>query len=96
MKEYISTSPISISHTAKGKRPATEEATPSPPMTRSRQRQAVRTEEPTAPAAPTGGRVVYQPVHVNEQGMLNLADTVDKVWNILRGMERYIHGMDRE
>ena len=92
----MSTSPISTSRTAKGKRPATEEATSSSRMTRSRRRQLVGTDEPTAPAAPTGGRVDSWPVQFNEQGMFNLADTVDRTWNIMRGMDRHIIGMELE
>ena len=92
----MSTSHTSTSHLAKGKRPATEEAIPSPPMTRSRQRLLAGTEEPTAPVAPTGERDESRPVQFNEQGMLDMANTVDRTWRIMRGMDIHIVAMERE
>ena len=67
----------------------------SPPVNQTRQKRTTETEKPVTMAKGPDGWVEYQPVQLNEQGMLRLTDSIDQVRTVIKGIDIHIRRMER-
>ena len=65
-------------------------------MTQTRLKQTAETEKPVTTVKGPDGWVEYQPVQLNEQGMLRLTDSIDQVRTIIKGIDIHIRMMEQE